>query len=265
MVKCNKRSKYTYADLIEIMDVLRSENGCPWDKEQDHRSIRKNLIEEAYEVCDGIDRNDRDAMCEELGDLLLQVVFHAKIASDEGQFDHLDVTDGICRKLIFRHPHIFGDVKAGTSAEVLDNWEKLKVQEKQQKTYTETIEQVPACLPGLMRAQKVQHRAAKAKFDFASPEEAMAKVREETGELAECMGSDPSRAAEEFGDLLFACVNVGRLLGLDCEEALTAATDKFARRFAGMESAATQMGKHLADMQMPEMDKLWEFIKKKEK
>ena len=160
MLTLDYQGKYQYSDLLAIMDLLRSENGCPWDKEQNHESIRKNLIEETYEVCDCIDRHDRDGLIEELGDVLLQVVFHAKIASDEGQFDQSDVTDRICRKLILRHPHIFGDVKADTSAEVLKNWDEIKRKEKAQKTLTEAMEQVPACLPALMRAQKIQHKAA---------------------------------------------------------------------------------------------------------
>ena len=262
MLQFTKKEKYDFADLVNIMDILRSEDGCPWDREQDHASIRKNLIEETYEVCDCIDRADLPGMCEELGDLMLQVVFHSKIASDLGEFELLDVTDGVCKKLILRHPHIFGDVRADTSEEVLKNWDQIKRVEKNQKTYTETLEQIPSCLPGLMRAEKVQRKAAKANFDFKSADEAAAKIGEELSELKAAEGSD--RAAEEFGDLLFSVVNVGRLMGLDSEEAITSATNKFIRRFSALEGHLLAEGRNIADIPMQELDTIWEKIKIKE-
>ena len=259
MVKFNKKDRYDFDDLVKIMDILRCPEGCPWDREQDHASIRKNLIEETYEVCDCIDRSDLAGMCEELGDLMLQVVFHAKIADDGGEFTLTDVTDGICKKLILRHPHIFGDVKADTSDEVLKNWDQIKRVEKHQTTFTDTLEQIPACLPGLMRAEKVQRKAAKANFDFADVTEASAKLSEEIAELA--AAKSPEEACEEFGDVLFSAVNVGRLMGLDSEEAITGATNKFIRRFATLERACMDAGKNISEIPMQELDTIWEQIK----
>lgn len=262
MLTLDYEGKFGYDDLLQIMDILRSENGCPWDKEQTHESIRKNFIEETYEVCDCIDRKDRDGLIEELGDVLLQVIFHAKIAADEGQFDHSDVTDGICRKLILRHPHIFGDVKADTADEVLKNWDAIKRVEKAQKTFTETMQAIPVCFPGLMRAQKVQHKAAKANFDFENVSQAMDKLREETNELADAKSD---KTFEEYGDLLFAAVNVGRLLGFDSEEALAAATDKFIRRFSAAETKAISQGMVFDKLSPAEQNALWDEVKTEEK
>lgn len=262
MVKFTKKDRYDFSDLVKIMDILRGDQGCPWDREQDHRSIRKNLIEETYEVCDSIDKNDASGLCEELGDLMLQVVFHAKIADDSKEFALLDVTDGVCKKLILRHPHIFGDVVAETSEKVLENWDHIKRIEKDQKTYTETLTAIPSCLPGLMRAEKVQKKAAKANFDFTDAAQALRKLAEEMEELS--AANSPEQCREEFGDLLFSAVNVGRLMGIDAEEAITGATDKFVSRFAALEQACLAQNKDIADMKMSELDILWEQIKIKE-
>ena len=160
------KNNYEFDDLVKIMEILRSQNGCPWDKEQTHDSIRNNFLEEVYEVLDAIDRDDKTDLKEELGDVLLQVVFHTQIEKEQNGFDLSDVADGICKKLILRHPHIFGEVKADTSEKVLDNWDKIKMQEKGQKSYTDTLKSVPNAFPALMRATKVQKRAAKANFDW---------------------------------------------------------------------------------------------------
>ena len=182
MINFKNKAEYGFEDLLRIMDILRGEGGCPWDREQTHESIRKNFIEEVYEACEAIDLKDNTLLCEELGDVLLQVVFHADMAEDEGAFDINDVCDGVCRKLILRHPHIFGDTKAGTSAEVLDNWEAIKRIEKGQKTYSDSIRQVAKSLPALMYAEKVQKKAKKAGFDWPDISGALDKIDEEKAE-----------------------------------------------------------------------------------
>lgn len=182
------KEKYSVSDLISIMALLRGEGGCPWDREQDHLTIRKNLIEEAYEVVEAIDAGDPEMLCEELGDLLLQVVFHSRISEEEGDFSIEEVADGICRKLIHRHPHIFSDVVVKDSGEVLENWDAIKKQEKGQKTASDTLHSVPKVLPALMRSQKVQKRAAKTGFDYPDALSALADLESEVAELREALG-----------------------------------------------------------------------------
>ena len=258
-----EQSRYSIADLREIMAMLRAPGGCPWDREQTHASIRQNLIEEAYEVCEAIDTNDSAALCEELGDLLLQVVFHSQMADEAGAFDFDDVADGICKKLIHRHPHIFGEVSADTAEQVLTNWDAIKKQEKGQATYTCTLTDVPQALPALMRAAKVQNRAAKSGFDWDTAEAAFYKIGEESDELRAAMATgDEADQSDELGDLLFSAVNVGRLLHLDPELALTRTTDRFCRRFAVVEQLAEERGMVLAEQPLSELDKLWEEAKR---
>ena len=252
-----EKPKYNFDDLVAIMDKLRGPGGCPWDIEQDHASIRRNFIEEVYEACEAIDEKDNVLLCEELGDVMLQVVFHAHIARQEGAFDLDDVCDGICRKLILRHPHIFGDVKADTAEQVLKNWDEIKKQEKQQKTYTQTMEDVAKSLPALIYAEKVQKRAKKVGFDWPDVSGALEKVHEEADELQQAL-QNGSNVEEELGDLLFAAVNVARFAKVDPEEALVNATRKFIRRFAKMEQMA---GDSLSGMTLEEMDKLWDAAK----
>lgn len=182
------KEKYSVSDLISIMALLRGEGGCPWDREQDHLTIRKNLIEEAYEVVEAIDAGDPEMLREELGDLLLQVVFHSRISEEEGDFSIEEVADGICRKLIHRHPHIFSDVVVKDSGEVLENWDAIKKQEKGQKTASDTLHSVPKVLPALMRSQKVQKRAAKTGFDYPDALSALADLESEVAELREALG-----------------------------------------------------------------------------
>ena len=234
MVNYEPKSQYTCADLTDIVRLLRSPGGCPWDREQTHKSIRRDLLEEAYEVAEAIDQESPEHLREELGDLLLQVVFHAVLAQEEGLFDLDDVAGGICKKLIYRHPHVFGDV---------------------------TVDSVARSLPALWRAEKVQKKAAKVGFDWPDVSGALDKVFEEAGELRDAMAGN-GNAEEEFGDLLFAAVNVGRFLKLDPEASLTAATDKFAARFRRVEDAARAEGKKLEDMTLAEMDALWDKSKK---
>ncbi len=263
MVDFTFKEKYTYEDLLEIMRILRCPEGCVWDREQDHKSIRRSFIEETYEAVEAIDNDDPVLLQEELGDVLLQVVFHAQIEAEAGRFTMDDVADGICKKMIYRHPHVFGSVEVKNSDEVLTNWDALKQKEKHQKSTTETLESVARSLPGLIRAEKVQHKAAKVGFDWDDVSGALEKVREETAEVARAVAGDGD-PSEELGDLLFAAVNVARFLKTDPEEAISRTTDKFIRRFAQVEQAARDAGKDLADMSLAEMDALWDAAKQKE-
>ena len=258
------KEKYDFEDLVEVVRCLRLPDGCPWDKEQTHASIRRDLIEETYEVIEGIDRDDPHLMCEELGDLLMQIVFHTDIENDAGRFTPTDVFDGIVKKMILRHPHVFGDVNADTSEKVLENWDKIKSKEKDRRTVSSKMDAVPPALPALMRAQKIGKAAAKVGFDFDDAEGAAAKIAEESAEVREAMDSgDADRIKEELGDLLFSVVNVCRLLKVDAEEALTASSDKFVRRFRALENELSERNKDFSDCSMAEMDAIWDEIKKK--
>lgn len=255
-----QKEKYGFEDLLRIMEILRAPDGCMWDREQDHHSIRRNFIEETYEAVEAIDNDDAALLKEELGDVLLQVVFHAQMEKEKGVFDIGDVADGICKKLIYRHPHIFGDVPAHSTEEILNNWDELKKKEKSQDTVTDGLESVARSLPGLIRADKIQKKAAKAGFDWDSVAGAAAKVREELDEaLAVPAGSDA--AEDEVGDLLFAAVNVARFLKVEPEHAMERACDKFIRRFAGVEAQAQKAGKELAEMSLAELEELWQRAK----
>ena len=260
MISFKSKSNYGFEDLLEIMDILRGPGGCPWDIEQTHESIRKNFIEEVYEAVAAIDLKDNTLLCEELGDVILQCVYHADMAEEEGAFNINDVCDGVCKKLILRHPHIFGDAKAETSEQVLTTWEEIKRVEKGQKTYSDTINQVAKSLPALMYAQKVQKKAKKAGFDWPDVSGAFDKIDEEKRELMEAVAGR-GNAEEELGDLLFAVVNVARFLDIDSEEALTRASQKFVRRFVAMEGMAARP---LDEMTLEEMDVLWNEAKRKE-
>lgn len=255
--------RYNFQDLIDIIARLRGEGGCPWDAEQTHESIKKNLIEEAYEATEAIDSGIGAKMADELGDLLLQIVFHAQIGTEDGEFTIEDVTTAVCEKMIRRHPHVFADVTVKNSDEVLANWEEIKKEENGQKSTTESMQTVSRYLPALMRASKVQGKAAKVGFDWSTPDEALEKVREEAGELSVAL-SDKSNITEEVGDLLFAAVNTARLAGVDAEEALSAATEKFIRRFSFVEASAKENNKSLKEMTLGEMDALWERSKTNE-
>ena len=251
-----EREFNTFCDLVDIMDRLRSRDGCPWDIKQTHESIASNCIEEAYEVADAIGRGETDELYDELGDLLLQVVFHAKIAKDCGEFDMTDITTAICKKLIRRHPHIFGDVTADTAEEVLRNWDDIKRQEKKQESIAGSIMDVPAGMSTLLRTQKIQKKAANVGFDFRCAEDALGKLREEIDEFAR---ADDAKKEEEAGDMLFALCNYIRLSGLSCETALMRANDKFIKRFGFIEKSA---GTDIRELSPEEMDELWEKSKK---
>ena len=260
MVDFEIKDCYKFDDLLRIMEILRAPDGCMWDREQDHHSIRRNFIEETYEVCEAIDDEDTEHMKEELGDVLLQVVFHTQMEKEKGTFDIDDVADGICKKLIFRHPHIFGNVEVASSEEVLRNWDDLKRKEKHQETDTQALESVAKSLPSLIRAEKLQKKAAKVGFDWDTPQEALPKVHEEADEvLTELQNArDPG---EELGDLLFSCVNVARLSGIDPEQALKNATEKFIKRFSAMENLIKLDEKSLKDLTLSEMDVYWNRVK----
>lgn len=261
MIDFERQESYGLKDLERIVALLRHPGGCPWDMEQTHESIRRDLLEESYEVIEAIDEQDPDHLKEELGDLLEQVVFHASIEEDAGRFNLDDVADGICKKLIFRHPHVFGTVEAASTEEVLVNWDALKREEKAQETYTDTLTAVARSLPALWRAEKVQKKAAKAGFDWNDIRGAVDKLSEELSELQAALDGDGD-PAEELGDLLFTAVNVSRFLKADPEVALGAATDKFISRFAGVEELARQAGQDMAALSPEELDRLWEQAKR---
>ncbi len=257
-----KKERYSIEDLLEIMSLLRSENGCPWDREQTHESIRKNFIEETYEAVEAIDCKDPNMLREELGDVLLQVVFHTQMEKEKGNFDFNDVCDEICRKLIVRHPHIFEEENIGSAGEVADRWDEIKKETKGQKTGSETLRAVPKQLPALMRCAKLQQRAEKSggyHFDIAW---SLRKLDEEVSELREAIVSNNTlRCGEEIGDLLFSAVYAARTLDLEPEECLTASSEKFIRRFAAAEEIAAGEGKELRDCRGEELSAIWQKAK----
>jgi MazG family protein len=239
-------------DLVRVMARLRGPGGCPWDREQDYRSLARHLLEEAQEVLDAIDDGDPGRLREELGDLLLQIVFHAQMAADEGAFDIDDVAEGIVAKLIRRHPHVFGDVEVGSAAEVLVNWERIKAEEKGEHGLEEDI---PASLPALARAAKVQRRAAGAGFEWRTREQALDAVREELDELERA--TEAENVEEEIGDLLFAVAALGRRLGVDAESALRRTVRGFADRYDRMRQLAAERGVDVSKLSDPELRTLF--------
>ena len=264
MVDFMHKDCYNIQDLVEIMRMLRAPDGCPWDAQQTHESIKKNLIEETYEVIEAINKNDKELMCEELGDLLMQVVFHAQMETEAGAFDFNNVTDGVCKKLIERHPHIFGEVKVSGVDDVLTNWDAIKRKTKGQKTTGDSMLSVPRELPALMRATKLQKKAADVGFDWNDVSGALDKVAEETAELkAAIENKDSVNMAEELGDILFSVVNVSRFIKVDAEEALTAASDKFLARFVEVEKLAKERGINMKEASLEELDALWDEVKAK--
>ena len=224
------RERYNIDDLLEIMRILRSENGCVWDREQDHASIKSSMIEEAYETAEAIDLDNMDMLKEELGDVLLQVVFHARMEEEKGGFNFDDVCDGICKKMILRHPHVFGDVKVKNSAEVLDNWDKIKKQEKGQGSVKQTLSGVSKALPALMRAEKVYGKAAKAGVGYRDAEHTMRELRERVDTLGSALESG-SGCDAAVGDMLFAASGLCKAIGVDAEEQLAAKCDRFIDSF----------------------------------
>lgn len=263
MVDFEFRDHYTFADLVKIVGILRRPGGCPWDREQTHASLRRCLMEETCEVLEAIDRGDSALLCEELGDVLLQVVFHASLAEDEGEFDMDAVADGICQKMIYRHPHVFGTEGVSDVPEVLANWEILKRQEKGQETYTDTLNAVAGTLPALWRAEKLQKKAARGGFAWPDASGALEKLEEEVRELNAAMAGDGD-VFEEVGDVLFAAVNAARYAGIDPEEALHASCGKYISRFAKVEQTALDQGRPLDSMTAEEMIQAWNQAKETE-
>ena len=261
MVDFQYKDRYGIEDLLHIMELLRAPGGCPWDRAQTHESIRRNMLEEAYEVAETIDQRDPVHMKEELGDVLLQVVFHARMAQEEGQFDFSDVVDGICQKLVFRHPHVFGGRGADSADAALVSWEAQKRVEKGQRTAADTLDGVARALPALMRAEKIQDKARKAGFDWDSAGPALDKLSEEAEELKAAAAAG-TNVQEELGDLLFAAVKAGRFLGLDSELALHAACEKFIRRFRRVEELSD---KPLDRQELPALEALWRRAKAEER
>jgi tetrapyrrole methylase family protein/MazG family protein len=256
------KETYNISDLIHIMRILRAPDGCPWDRVQTHESIRQNFIEETYEAVEAIDKGDSPLLREELGDVLMQVIFHSLMEEEAGRFDFDDVCNDVCQKLIIRHPHVFGNIEADTPEEVLKNWDAIKMQTKSQKSTADSVDDVARSLPALMRAQKVQKRSAKSGMDFRSAEEAAQKVPEEQRELFAAINSgDKAKIEEELGDLLFSVVNIARFAGVDAEQALYRSTDKFAKRFRAVETLAKERGIDMKNAPDSLIDSLWEEIK----
>lgn len=248
-----------FGRFLDILDELREK--CPWDRKQTNESLRPNTIEEAYELCDAIVKNDKEEICKELGDVLLHVGFYAKIGSETGDFDIKDVCDKLCDKLIFRHPHIFGDTQAETTEQVLLNWELLKQKEKGgNKT---VLSGVPAALPTLIKAYRIQDKARHVGFDWDEKEQVWDKVREEFTELQEEINQlDQEKAESEFGDLFFSLINAARLYGINPDNALERTNQKFIRRFNYVEEQALNAGKSLNEMTLEEMDVFWNEAKR---
>jgi tetrapyrrole methylase family protein/MazG family protein len=249
--------------LRDIIRLLRGENGCPWDKEQTHESIRQCMIEEAYEAKDAIDRGDMDNLEEELGDVLLQVVFHGDIGCENGTFDLISIANRVSDKMIRRHPHIFSKENIKTIDKVIEKWENVKRQEKGMPSHTEILRDIPKALPALTRSCKVQAKAAKTGFDHERVQDAFSKVEEEMKELLDAYqdGEPQARLKDELGDLLFSVVNVARFMEIDPEDALNGTSQKFIERFCFIETAANSSGKTLEQMTAKEMDKLWRQAK----
>lgn len=258
MVDFQYKDSYDVNDLVEIVRILRSPGGCPWDAEQTHESIRRDFLEETYEVAEAIDEGSTEHLKEELGDVLLQVALHTRIEEEQGNFNLNDVADGVCKKLIYRHPHVFGDMSVSGTGEVLTNWDALKRKEKHQATHTDALNSVARSLPALWRAEKVQKKAKKAGFDWPDVSGALDKLSEELTEFKAAVAEN-TNVEEELGDLLFSAVNAARFVKVDPETALQKATEKFIARFRRVEELAGD--RPMEDMDLAELDKLWEQAK----
>ena len=264
--KITEKSSYDIQDLVEIMKILRSENGCSWDKEQTHKSLNKGLLEETYEAIDAIEQDDVNGIKEELGDLLMLIVLNSTIANENGNFSFDDICDGVCKKMILRHPHVFKNLKVSGTDEILQNWDRIKKEEKKQTSYTDTLLAVPKALPALLKAEKVQRRAKKAGFDWDEVNGALNKVLEEANEVAaEIENGNTENASMELGDLLFAIVNLSRFINTDPEKALNNATTKFINRFSKVEKKANEKGIIMENASLEELDLLWDEVKREEK
>lgn len=262
MINFEYKEHYNINDLREIMAILRCPEGCPWDREQNHQSIRNDFIEEVYEAIEAIDNDDTELLREELGDVLLQVVFHCRIEEEKNSFNFDSICDELCKKLIVRHPHVFGNVEVSDTSEVLKNWDNIKKETKGQESYTDTLKSVSNALPALMRAQKVGKRAMRAGMDFECAEDAFSCIKAETDELESAMKSgNKDDIYEEIGDLIFSCVNTARHLGIDAEEALTKATEKFIERFEKTEKLICLDGVDMKTLDIKKLDEYWKKVK----
>ncbi len=261
MINFVRKPQYGYEDLLEIIRLLRSEDGCPWDKAQTHQSIRRGLLEEAYEAAEAIDNDNPVLLKEELGDVLMQVVFHADIESDAGRFTIDDVCDGVVKKLLFRHPHVFGSECEDSPESVPVSWDKLKRQEKGQKTVADSMDSVARSLPGLWRAEKLQNKAASAGFEWPDVQGALDKLEEEVGELRRAV-EEGGDVPEELGDVLFAAVKVGRFCACDPEDAVNGTCEKYIRRFRAVENGAAAQGREVSQLSLEEMTALWNEAKR---
>lgn len=247
MVEFTQKPYYDVKDLVRIVDLLRSPGGCPWDQEQTHASLRMALVEETYEVLEAIDRQDPELLCEELGDILLHVVMHSRMEAEQNRFTFEDVCDGICKKMIYRHPHVFGNETAASTEEIINSWDLLKNKEKAWDTAAEDLQSVPDCLPALMRAAKLQKRAARYGVASAQPQDAMRSL-EESMKALQAKAAQDAPLGEELGKLLFCAVNVARMAGVDAEEALTNTSNCFSAQVAACEQQAQQQGKTLQQL-----------------
>ena len=257
MVDFQKKDRYTLDDLLTIMAILRSPGGCPWDREQTHRSVRANFIEETYEAVEAIDTDNAQLLEEELGDVLLQVVLHARMEEEAGRFSFADVVNGVARKLVLRHPHVFGDVTVSDTGQVLDNWDAIKKQSKNQQTTAEVLKSVSPALPALMRSDKLQKKAEKALGAPAGQAGAAADSALQKAEAAAADGT-PEEKKQTAGDLLFACVGLLRRMGQEPEEALYQANERFIRRFEEAENAASLRGAAERELSSQEKDRIWQ-------
>jgi tetrapyrrole methylase family protein/MazG family protein len=255
-------AKYSFDELMEIIKKLRSKEGCPWDREQTHESLKTCLLEECYETIEAINNKDSENLCEELGDILLQVALHSVIAEEVKDFTIEEVISAEAEKMIRRHPHVFGDVVVNDSEGVIKNWEEIKKKEKKASNIAEEILEVPKALPATIRAEKVQRKASKAGMDFEGYEQALKKVYEELKELEESIEvGDQSNISEEFGDVMFSVVNLSRFLQLNAENSLTNATNKFINRFVDVFALAESRGQNLSELTPSEQDDLWREVK----
>jgi len=254
--------KELFDKLVKIVAALRGEDGCPWDKEQTHSTLTSSLVEEAYEVIEAIDANNPSKLKEELGDLLMQVMLHAQIATEEGEFDICDVIESITEKLIRRHPHVFGELEVEDAKEVLSNWEAIKRTEKGYEERKSLLDGIPSQLPNLLRAKKIQSKVSRVGFDWKHAEEVLPKIQEELDELKDCLSSNDQLAIEmEIGDLLFSIVNLSRFLNVEPEDALRKTNAKFIKRFKMMEAEIEKQGKSFDDFDLEGLDELWEKAK----
>lgn len=258
-------TRRTFEDLVHLMTTLRGPNGCPWDRKQTLQSLKPFIIEESYEVVDAIDRDDRAALLEEIGDFLLQAVFVTELTREEGSFQIADSITAIHDKLVRRHPHVFGEAEAKDAEAVLVNWEKLKSDERKAENKG-VLSGVPQSMPALLRAGRLTEKAARVGFDWQNTEDVFAKLEEETGELREAMASgNQDHVHDEMGDLLFTIANIARKLGVNAEEALQSTNRKFTRRFESMERTVHQSGRNIDQLTLPEMDSLWNEAKSAER